>query len=267
MARRNVPVLIVGDSGSGKSSSVGKILDDNGEVKSMGLNPKEVILLNLEDKETPNHGQKEILEVIMKNLVQVRTFLQALVRLGQTKTKDESTQLINYIYQTFGIDIRGKQFLVIDSITQLTKFIQTYCSHKFNGYAVWDNYNEIILEILDLIKSSPIQVFVMALPEQKAENMGDIKHYASVKGKELKYGTIESNFTIVLFTKEIADNAEGETEEVLFQFKPNKFNTAKAPAGMFKKGMTNDLWQVYKSLYKYYNGVELDDWWEESKNS
>ena len=112
------------------------------------------------------------------------------------------------------------------------------------------------------MKKLPQQVFIVALPEQKSEAFGETKAYARIKGKELKYGYLEKELAIVLFTQpvyaeeddEANDIEEGEMLNVFLQSKANKKNSAKAPKGLFEKGLKNDAQVIADSIKKFYEG-------------
>ena len=74
-------------------------------------------------------------------------------------------------------------------------------------------------------------------------------HYLKTKGKEHKYGGIESNFTIVVWA---SNDYSGD--DVVFQMtaKPNKHNTAKAPADMFPDAFPNSMAFMIEAQEKYY---------------
>ena len=110
----------------------------------------------------------------------------------------------------------------------------------------------MIITIVRKIKQLPQQVVVFAIPEQKDIGFNDTKAYARVKGKELKYGFLEKEFTIVLFTKPIYDEESGELENVQLTYKGNKFNSAKSPRGLFNGEINNDGQVLLDRVKEYY---------------
>jgi hypothetical protein len=122
----------------------------------------------------------------------------------------------------------------------------------FSGFEQWKQYNAIIGEVIRILKTLKQQVFVLGIPENKDVEFGEVRKYLKVKGKELKFGFVEKEFTIVLFTRPIYDEDAGEMEDVLFQYRPNKKNTAKSPIGMFEGQIKNDALEVAKQIRKYY---------------
>jgi GTPase SAR1 family protein len=213
-----VPVLIVGDSGTGKSTSVAK------------LPPSETVILNTEIKALPiqNHDDFKV--------VDINTY----------KTLDAA---LRYYASEKGDKYK---YLVLDSFTSMTEIIDRYTNAIYQGYDVWKNYNLLIYDIINRLKQMKQQVFVMGIPEQKAEGFNDFKKFLKVKGNELKYGAIEKEFAIVLYTSPIYDEESGEMEDVEFVYRPNKKNTAKAPMGLFNERPKNDLKFVSDRINEFY---------------
>ncbi len=265
--RPNVPVLILGGSGEGKTSSTSIVFDKaTGKVSHMGLPLDEVIFMNIEDKEMPTRKKKTNVknEIVIDNYLQYHYIVQTLdeiYRFQKAKNTKAYQAKVNEFFKTTGIDVRNKRFVVIDSFSALADLIQTYAIAKFSGYNAWNQHNEFIKGALKLVKKIPQQVFAFALPEQKPEQLGDNKLYAKIKGQELKYGTIESNFTIVLATNPTYDDVTGKMINCTFDFEPNKKNTAKAPPGLFLDNLPNDLWEVYVSIREFIYGEVVPKWW------
>ena len=97
---------------------------------------------------------------------------------------------------------------------------------------------------------------MIALPEQKDMSFGETKSYVRVKGKELKFGWVESQFAIVLYTNPIYDEESGEMTDVEMMFRPNKRNTAKAPQGLFTNRPKNDMLFIDKRIQDFYKPKE-----------
>ncbi|RLA59452.1 MAG: hypothetical protein DRQ78_10580, partial [Epsilonproteobacteria bacterium] len=213
-----VPVLVVGESGTGKSTMI------------RTLPPKKTVILNTEIKAMPfkNHDDFKV--------VDINTY----------KTLDAALR--------YYLSDKGDKFdyLVLDSFTSMTEIIDKYTSAVYQGFDQWKNYNLLIYDMINRIKQLKQQVFVMGIPEQKAEGFNEIKKYIRIKGKELKYGDIEKEFTIVLYTNPIYDEDTGEMENVEMLFKPDKRNTAKAPMGMFNNRPKNSALEVSNIINNFY---------------
>ena len=215
---KSVPVLLVGESGSGKSTSI------------RTLPPEETVILNTEIKAMPfsNHDDYKV--------VDINTY----------KVLDNA---LRYYSSEKGNKFR---YLVLDSFTSMTEIIDRYTSAVYAGFDQWKNYNLLIYDIINRLKQMKQQVFVLGIPEQKEESFNEIKKYLRIKGKELKYGNIEKEFAIVLYTNPVYDEESGEMEDVQFVYKPNKRNSAKAPVGLFNDRPKNDLRFVSDAINKFY---------------
>lgn len=249
-----VPVLVTGTSGTGKSSSVGIIRDEeSGEIISMGLPPSRTLIINTEDQPLPIENFDEFNNMYATTWKVIKAIIVGLMDVANPRTAEEDAALDQrYIDNPQLTDLRKIDYVVFDSFTSATEIIDMYCSKMYNGYDRWNQYNAHIRELLMDLKKLPQQSFIMAIPETKAgEGIEDPKQYVKVRGKELKYGITEKEFVVVLFTKPIY-NDDGETEKVEFKFKSNKFDTAKAPTSMFQKGMVNDLFLVANSIKQFY---------------
>jgi adenosyl cobinamide kinase/adenosyl cobinamide phosphate guanylyltransferase len=212
----NVMTLIVGESGSGKSSS------------ARNLPPEETVILNTERKFMPFKDFKKFKNIDVSS---VKKFNQVVAELA----KDD-----------------GKyKYVVVDSLTSLTEIVNKYTEVTFNGFESWKQYNSIIYDTLQALKALPQQVFITAIPEHLEKSLGELKGYARVKGKELKYGGIEKELSIVLWTNLVEDD-DGIVTDYLFDFKPNKHNTAKAPNELFTDKVPNDLLYVTNAIKEYY---------------
>ena len=215
---KSVPVLLVGESGTGKSTAI------------RTLPPEKTVVLNTELKAMPMQNHDEF------KVVDINTY----------KVLDAAL--------TYYSSDKGDKFdyIVLDSFTSMTEIIDRYTSAVYSGFDQWKNYNLLIYDVINRIKQMKQQVFVLGIPEQKEESFNEIKKYIRVKGKELKYGNIEKEFTIVLYTSPIYDEESGEMEDVEFIFKPNKRNSAKAPMGLFDKRPKNDALFVSQRINEFY---------------
>ncbi|MCH9712807.1 MAG: ATP-binding protein [Proteobacteria bacterium] len=213
------PVVgVIGESGTGKSSMFETLPSDR------------TILINAELKPLP-----------IKNFRQFKNVM--------TDTYKKITTVIKQL----GTDDGAKyDYAVLDSFTSLTEIVNKYASTAFNGYEVWAMYNQMIVDVIWDLKKLPQQVFIIALPEQKAMEFGETKSYARVKGKELKYGYLEKELAVVLFTNPVHDDETGEMLDVHMHYKANKFNTAKSPRGMFDGVLKNDALDIANKVEAYY---------------
>jgi hypothetical protein len=215
-------VVIIGDSGTGKSS----LLET--------LPPERTVIINTENKPLP-----------MRNFSQFKNFYitdwKALSNILDKLATPEMKEKYDYV--------------VMDSFTSTVEIVNRYCDKVYNGYEVWAKYNDMITDVIIKMKKLDMQCFMIALPEQKAEQFGETKSYARIKGKELKYGFLEKEVAIVMFTAPDYDQDTGEMKNVYMEYVPNKRNSAKAPRGMFDKQPTNDALFIANKIKDYYNGT------------
>ena len=210
-------IAVIGESGTGKSSMFET------------LPPDRTLILNTELKPLPMRNFNDFKNVMTDT---VKKFDSVIAQLSKAEDKYD--------------------YVVLDSFTSLCETVYGYTSKAFNGYEVWGMYNEIIYEAIKKLKKLPQQVFIVALPEQKSLEFGETKAYARVKGKELKYGGLEKELAVVLFTKPIYDDDSGEMLDVNMAYKANKANTAKAPRGLFETEPKNDALFIADAIKKYY---------------
>ena len=221
--RITAPVLFVGDSGEGKSTAIETLPFET------------TLVINTEDKPLPFEGYASF------KVVRATTYKKISDILSQLSDVEKGSKY---------------EYVVVDSFTAIAEFIERYVTHMFNGFEQWKQYNLILSEIVNKLKALPQQVFMIALPEQKDMSFGETKSYVRVKGKELKFGWVESQFAIVLYTNPIYDEESGEMTDVEMMFRPNKRNTAKAPQGLFTNRPKNDMLFIDKRIQDFYKPKE-----------
>ncbi len=248
-----VPVLIIGTSGTGKSSSVGIKRDDSGKIISHGLPANKTIILNTEHQPLPIENFGDFTNAYTVSWKKMENALDLLYKAGQPRSQEKTDALdAHFKANPSEVDFRKFDYVVFDSITSATEIISKYATNVYQGFEVWAQYNLMIQDLLTKLKALPQQVFVTSIPEVKDVGFGDTKQYARVKGKELKYGFIEKEFTIVLYTNPIYDDESGELTDVVFKHKSNKFDTTKAPPGMFVGKLPNDMKVVADKVKAFY---------------
>lgn len=242
--KKNTPILIVGQSGTGKTSSADE------------LPIAETIIINTEDKTlTSKDADKFNTKYIRSYKLLIQT-LDALIRDGVP----EGTKLKDLDGKEF---IKGSpkyKYILIDSFTAITEIVERYSDFAYQGFEQWKKYNEMLVNVISKIKQLNQKVIVTALPEQKDVGFNDNVEFARVKGKELKYGYLESQFTLVFFTQPIYSDEDipdkdieaGDMIDCRLKYKANKFNTAKSPDGMFKGHITNNAVSIFNSIDTYY---------------
>ena len=213
------PVLIVGDSGTGKSTASGT------------LPPDQTVILNTEVKMMPyaNHGNFKVMDID-----------------AYATLKDTLTLLASADGQA------AFKYVVLDSFTSMTEIVERWANANYSGFSVWRNYNEAIGFVIRMLKKLPQQVFVIGIPENKDAEFGNTKEYLRVKGKELKF-SIEKEFSIVLFTSPVYEEESGEMIDVEMIFRPNNKNSAKTPLGLFIERPKNDMLAIATRIKEFYD--------------
>jgi len=212
--KTNIPIFIVGESGTGKSTGI------------RTLNPKTTLIINTEDKRAPFEGDEHFKIVNTMNLTDLMKVLRKL---------------------------EGKNDIKIVVIDSFTSMVESISRSVYKNFAGWDRFSELgarVGMLLRAIKKLEQQVIVIGIPEIK-KNDPDEKQYIRMKG-EMRYGEIEKEFTIVMFTSPIWNEETDEMDDVEMMVKPNRTTTTKTPMGMFKKRPRNDYAAIIKQVHGYY---------------
>lgn len=215
----NTPVFIAGESGTGKSTAIET------------LPPNRTYIINTELKSLP-----------FDNYFDFKIYL--------ADTYKKIMKIIDVLDTPAGQ--KGYDYVVLDSFTSTSEIFQIYCEAVYTNYEQWKMYNAFLSSLMSKMKKLKQQVFFLGITEQKDATMGEPKSYIKVRGKELKYGGIEKEFAVVLFTQPIYDEETTEMTDVLLRFKSNSRTSAKSPRGMFDNGMKNDLVVVANKIKDFY---------------
>lgn len=259
---KTAPVLFVGETGTGKTSGVGKIeaWEDGGKIKSLGLPPSKTLLINLEDKPllTRNAGDFAVLNI--RSPKQYELAMKELYMAENPPKEKEHFEKWRkrYIDNPSLKVFLNKDFVVIDSGSSLSSMVYNLCNFKANN-DTWKSYNlfktdfPIYFESFKKLKS---QIFVTALPADEKE-MGK-KQHAGIEGKKLN-GYMESNFSVVLWTNpEYSEKHGGRMMETRMQYWSNNRTSAKSPAGMFSGNITNDMFNIALEIQKFFGAKQWD---------
>ena len=211
----NVPVLIIGESGSGKSSSFRNLPADR------------TVVVNTERKSLPFRNFKDFRNIDIDGVKKM------------TKLIDELKKSEDYDY------------VVIDSFTSFHEHALKYATATGDGYSKWDIYANVLYELIQSLKDLKQQVFVTSVPEYLEVGLGDQKGYARAKGKVMRYGAVEKEFAIVLWTH-LEEDGDGMVTDYQFKYKPNRHNNSKAPHEMFDGDVPNDCLFVSNAIVEYY---------------
>lgn len=225
---KNYPLmLVVGDSGTGKTRSI------------KDLPPQETAIFNLENKPLSFQGADKF----PYQFVPAPNALPSDIDISFDHAFKEP--IIKYV--------------VIDSFTKYVEILRAWCKEEKkndkNSYAQWVLYNECIFKFLARIKQcGPKMVILTGIPEivqeQNVDGTVNRSRRMAVGGKEWE-GKIEKEFTIVLFTS-VRKGVDGK---ITYSFQTNSDGTtsAKSPEGMFVQSIDNSLKLVCDTVRKFYN--------------
>jgi len=210
-------ILIVGPSGSGKSSSL------------RNCNPENTAILNTEQKALPFKGSKNF------------------------KMNVPIPNVKNY-WQAFERAIKGKKVenLIVESFTSLAEHQYRESGKYYTGHNLWGNFKEEIGNILYKSKKTDKYVIFTGIDQVLEGANGVEERYLACEGSWKK--KVEKEFVIVLYTT-CKINEDGNPEYIFITNKQKGFEncSAKSPMGMLPPQMPNDLNLVIQEIEKYYN--------------
>jgi hypothetical protein len=225
-------VLIVGNSGTGKSSSVET------------LNPKETFIINIGRKPLPFSGWKSKYVPLSKENPQ-----------GNYHATDVSGEIINTLRYISEKRPDIKQVIIDDYQYSMANEYMRRASEtgfkKFTdiGFNAWNLISEVKKMREDLI------VFFLTHAETDYDAAGNKIVKAKTIGKLLDNTiTLEGMFTVVLFT-----NVEKKESELIYSFTTQNdgTNTCKSPKGMFSSyKIPNDL-KLVTDCIREYEGISV----------
>jgi ABC-type dipeptide/oligopeptide/nickel transport system ATPase subunit len=222
-------VAILGESGSGKSTSLGTVP----ELGLKGLDPKNTVIISTMGKPLPFKGYRSLYSTENRNYAVSRNPQQIIATL----------QSLNNVPTVKSIVIDDFQYIMSGEFMDKAKATGY---QKFSDLAknVWD-----ILEACRALKDT-VTVFILSHTETIDENY-ESKQKMKTIGKLLDDKvTLEGLFTIVLY-------AEGEVKDKTvkkwFRTQSNGADTCKSPVGMFDNlTIPNDLGYVLDKINEYY---------------
>jgi len=214
------PVLIIGESGNGKSTSM------------RNLNPDDCILIQAVKKPLPfrNKWKAWDREKLTGSLI-------------VTDKSSDICRAINY-FPTL-----GKKIIIIDDFqyTMANEFMRRVLD-KESGNAAFAKYNEIARAAWDIFmaaQNAPDDVIVYVLSHTQTDDRGLTKCKTIGKLLDEKI-TIEGLFTIVM-------KAVKRDGNYLFTTQNDGYDTIKTPMGMFEsETIDNDLLAVTQTIKSYY---------------
>ena len=223
-------VLIIADSGSGKSTSI------------RDLAPKETFIINIADKPLPFKGWKKNYTAISKenqkgNMTPVSS--SAGIIKAMMHVNDKMPHIKN---------------LVIDDWQYMSSF-EYFDRANEKGY---DKFTQIAANLAQVAKlpkdmRDDLYIFFLTHSEESTDVNGHRKVKAKTIGKMIDNTlTLEGLFSIVLFGKVVKD--ENDKLNYVFETVNNGENTCKSPDGMFADArIDNSLKVVKDAIIEYEN--------------
>jgi ABC-type dipeptide/oligopeptide/nickel transport system ATPase component len=207
-------ILVIGESGSGKSTSV------------RNLKPEETYIVNVQGKPLPWRGSKDQYNLESKNMTHV-----------------DNSQKIGSILHSVSERAPHINTVVVDDF-QYIMVNEMMRRSKETGYTKFTEIARGIWDLINLIPTLREDLKVVFLSHVETTSLG--KEKVKTVGKMLDdQVNIEGMFTIVL--KAICHNGE-----YLFSTKNSGMDTVKTPMGMFEADtIQNDLVNVIECINNY----------------
>lgn len=217
---KNPNVLIMGNSGSGKTRSICNLPPENTKI----------ILTEKSTLTFPN--AKSFYN--NNSVIDVDTFKDIKKALWKHSLEDKN------------------KYFVVDSFTGLWQLAYKEAKVTNVGFAIWDEFAVQVQDILDFIGNIKQTVFVIAHSEKI--NAGDTdEEYETevfIEGRKIKKMPIASRFELCLFAKK-----HYETEDIVkYNFYTNalRHTSAKSPEGMLPRVIDNDMKIVVEAIENFY---------------
>lgn len=230
-------IAIVGNSGEGKSTSIGK----NDELGIEGLDPKETVIINVADKDLPFRGWKK--------------------RYDNTKKISEGGNLVatssaDVIAATIKVVVEKRpeiRTIIIDDAQFIMAFEFMRRATEV-GYGKFADLGVNLGKVIAAAKDAGDKVKVIFLwhPEKSETGIPKMKTVGKMVDD---YLTLEGLFTVILYTKISKPDKEGKGANYFFVTNNDGRLPAKSPHGMFKDlYIPNDLGKVVKAIDEYNHG-------------
>jgi ABC-type dipeptide/oligopeptide/nickel transport system ATPase component len=220
------PIAIVGDSGTGKSTSI----LPNADLGIKGLDPQRTVIINVAEKPLPTRGWRKM--VPDKNII-------------NTSNAAEIVQWIDKIGASDKIDN-----IVIDDAQYIMAF-EFFNRAKESGFNKFTDIAQNISKVIFAVKriKSNINVFFLWHPEESDGGRKKMKTIGKLTDEKL---TLEGLFTTILYT-----DVANINKSIQYRFVTNHDGVypAKSPYGMFPElYIKNDLGAVVDYIKKFDDG-------------
>jgi len=220
-------VYIVGESGTGKSTSLRK------------LNPDETVIVNTDQKALPFRKYKQIYNEEKGNYIQSSNIKDVVGKLSEANANENIKTVI--------VDTWSR--IMTDSV------MSNEFNNAKNGMQAWANMArnqyKLINYVNDIMRNDII-VYFFCHPEKIYDDMGTMNQRIAVQGKQLAKLSPESFSSIVLYTE--VKKEPGKPARYLFRTHNDSTDTCKTPMDMFEEDyIENDLVEVNDTIRAYYD--------------
>lgn len=225
-------IVIVGKSGTGKSTSYSQIPD----IGIKGLNPKETVVINVSGKDLPFKQWKKAYAGNIKE--------------GGNYFEDSDPVKITNVIKYVSSDRADIKNIIIDDAQYIMAF-EFMRRAKESGYTKFADIGVNISKIIEAARLARkgLKVFFIWHPENDGE--GGLK-MKTVGNMVDAYLTLEGLFTTILYSKV----SRGTDNKLVYQFVTNHDGQypARSPVGMFKDlYIANDLGLVADLIDEFNN--------------
>lgn len=232
-------ILIIGESGSGKSTS----LFPNDEIGIIGLDPKETFIINTSKKELPFKGWKSKYK-IFENQKETPT--------ANILFSDDSKTILNCIKYINQSRPEIKNLVIEDTNLASSKTF----FNKFEEVG-WEKWNEIggelgnIILQKDKLRSDLNSIYIFHTDTITHDN-GKVEYKVKTLGNIVdRYITIPSKFTNVFHAMKEHDPISNKSIRYFYNNDLDG-SPAKSSPGMFDKNRTiNDVGYILKKIEEY----------------
>ena len=261
---KNKPVLILGATGTGKTSGAHKTVDLlSGNILGGGLPPSRTLILNAEVKSEPVILLKEdgeytpgvnvpySIEARRKEVVDF--VFNVMKHIKYSKSVEELEYWRGQCSIAGLPDMSEIDFVVVDSASAIMELINTEELSKKDKRAAWGVFAVKLIEWVRDIKEYPYQIFMTGLPTRSE---GEDKDCMAVRGQAASNGAIEKEFMFVAWTKQhkyTGGDWDGYVKLITYRFAPNVKDTARAPLGMFEFDEEANFMNIYDKINIAYN--------------
>ena len=226
-------VLIIGESGSGKSTSLGDV------------NPEESFLINVAGKPLPWAGWKKNWKIYDKASGEGN-----MISLKSLDWKQRTPVMLSALQAVAKME-KVKNVFVDD-----TQYLMSYEFMERAKESGWQKFTDIGQNMFNVIKAAEKlrddQTVIFLCHSVDEIYDGGKRTKIKTIGKMLDEKiTVEGMFTIVLLS--LAENTV-EGTKYSFVTRNDGSSTAKSPAGMFEEKIPNDLQSVLNRIEEYNNG-------------